>query len=912
MEEFFSSGCSKAPQFRYALPDECVTKCFEDNSHICTELLPEVKRILRRVNEEYGGPEAFLDGQCYGGEKCSAEEMKEKAESYLKALNIEQRVDISINDGMLCCASVFNPGGSGKYVLNISSNPVSRSMVQSILDHEVGTHLLRMMNDESQPWHGDREHYSLSNPWTTEEGFATLNTYLSLPRKLLYPQALRYFAVCRGSEIGFVQLFRELQEHISDKTRCFQLCCRIKRGMFDTSLPGAFNIDQAYFKGAVEILRQLEDVDFIKLYGGQLSLQDLDKVHFVLRGYNVLLPKFMDSSRKLVEYKMHCRDLIRENQIESATACRPKFLPKPLDFFNQRSQSRGKARSASSRKQTPFGDSSANRRKDAARSTSRDVRESKSQLRHAESKNSLASPSSVPDTLRKPVYDTAESKVHPVGLQTVAKSGAPDSKRSQSVPCTSSSSSGSNSNSSSNASSSAGSKSTTSSSKGSGPGQRRPRQSGAGSTGASKGKAKAKSKCGKSSVKQIGADTSIVDSGEGTTSKSLGQDAPAGDGREERMTQESAGQDSSAGFKDESIAREGTDLEEVGGKGLCEDIRNETLQTEYQCGLCTNNQVDRPLVKCATVGCAFLIHSGQEFGGYCCRRCYNSGLLGKAMKNRHSSKCEKVFASSDTPTASAQWSPAKVIRWKVSRAKKSRSDVKELARCDEHSTKAQCTTSGTSDNTDSQCLAPITSVDPVDEGDADADANTGDADNGGALDSECCATTDVEKTDPLSKWQANAEQVETPVDSDSTQCSKLRRFKLKMRKALREAMPKAFQSVVKTPAPLTEAAPETTSAIECTGGGAPGNKGRELLNEASELLTEARELFGRPSRKGAKCAAVNCTYAVHSSEDFRGYCCKRCHNISLGKRYSMSVEAHSTKCECILAVWSDEPVSVSV
>ena len=101
---------------------------------------------------------------------------------------------------------------------------VSRSMVQSILDHEIGTHLLRMMNDEAQPWHDHRERYHLSNPWVTEEGLATLNTYLSLPRKLLYPQALRYFAVCRGSEIGFVELFHELKAHISDDVRCFQLC----------------------------------------------------------------------------------------------------------------------------------------------------------------------------------------------------------------------------------------------------------------------------------------------------------------------------------------------------------------------------------------------------------------------------------------------------------------------------------------------------------------------------------------------------------------------------------------------------------------------------------------------------------------------------------------------------------------
>ena len=37
----------------YALPADVITKCFEDNSRVCKELLPEVKRILERVQEEY-------------------------------------------------------------------------------------------------------------------------------------------------------------------------------------------------------------------------------------------------------------------------------------------------------------------------------------------------------------------------------------------------------------------------------------------------------------------------------------------------------------------------------------------------------------------------------------------------------------------------------------------------------------------------------------------------------------------------------------------------------------------------------------------------------------------------------------------------------------------------------------------
>lgn len=118
------------------------------------------------------------------------------------------------------------------------------------------------------------------------------------------------------------------------------MCCRIKRGMVDTSLPGAFYLDQAYFKGAVEILRHLEEVDFGRLYGGQIALQDLDKVHFLLRKEVVRLPRFLKDFDTLKAYKVHCRKLIKENGIEAAieTVCKPVFIRTAKEFFKKPKQ----------------------------------------------------------------------------------------------------------------------------------------------------------------------------------------------------------------------------------------------------------------------------------------------------------------------------------------------------------------------------------------------------------------------------------------------------------------------------------------------------------------------------------------------------------------------------------------------
>eukprot|EP00928_Gymnodinium_smaydae_P017290 TRINITY_DN16608_c1_g1_i1.p1 TRINITY_DN16608_c1_g1~~TRINITY_DN16608_c1_g1_i1.p1 ORF type:complete len:1042 (-),score=188.26 TRINITY_DN16608_c1_g1_i1:94-3219(-) len=339
-ERFFECNFSEAPKFTYAFPDEYVAKNFEENSKVCFELLPEANRILQKVHEEYGGPDNFMK-KLYGEEKISAEKMRDTVAAYLQDLNLEDKVEIRVVEGMLSAANVVKPGTDGaKYIVNISSTPIAANLVPGICDHEVGTHLLRMMNDEHQAWHGRRDKYGLANPWTTEEGFATLNTYQTMPCKLLYTQALRYWAVCRGAELGFVELFHELKAHINDAQRCWAMCCRIKRGQLDTSLPGAFYLDQAYFKGAVEILRHLDEVDFGRLYGGQIALQDMGKVHFILRKEVVRLPKFLNSAETLKTYLSHCRKLIRENEIEAATerVCKSVFVRTAREFFKPKTK----------------------------------------------------------------------------------------------------------------------------------------------------------------------------------------------------------------------------------------------------------------------------------------------------------------------------------------------------------------------------------------------------------------------------------------------------------------------------------------------------------------------------------------------------------------------------------------------
>eukprot|EP00927_Polykrikos_kofoidii_P073872 TRINITY_DN6988_c0_g2_i1.p1 TRINITY_DN6988_c0_g2~~TRINITY_DN6988_c0_g2_i1.p1 ORF type:complete len:633 (-),score=67.28 TRINITY_DN6988_c0_g2_i1:73-1935(-) len=310
---FFAEDFGEAPTFVYSVPDEHVTDYFTKNSNVEFELLPAATRTLERARAAYGSRRNFMR-QVYGDEMCSVEELQILVVAYLVDLQIEDQVEVRVFDGMSSAASVSTRRQvTDKFVVKLRNRPCPRRMIQGICDHEIGTHLLRMKNDEQQVWHGGRARFGLANPWITEEGLATLNTCRSIPNKLLYTQALHYYAACRGANLGFVELFHDLMLYVDDADLCWHLCCRVKRGMSDTSQKGALNIGQMYFRGAMEILQHLHEVDFRALYSGQIALQDVTRVQNILRKNMVVkFPRFLETDAHVLAYREHCFAVLRE------------------------------------------------------------------------------------------------------------------------------------------------------------------------------------------------------------------------------------------------------------------------------------------------------------------------------------------------------------------------------------------------------------------------------------------------------------------------------------------------------------------------------------------------------------------------------------------------------------------------
>jgi uncharacterized protein (TIGR02421 family) len=141
----------------------------------------------------------------------------------------------------------------GNLLLN-SNQKVAEDRVESLLAHEIGTHVLTYFNGQAQPF---RQLYAgLPDYEELQEGLAVLAEYLTGgltgPRlRMLAARVLAASMITEGA--GFVEVFRELDDTygFTQKT-AFNVTLRIFRG-------GGLLKDMVYLRGLIHLLEYLGD-----------------------------------------------------------------------------------------------------------------------------------------------------------------------------------------------------------------------------------------------------------------------------------------------------------------------------------------------------------------------------------------------------------------------------------------------------------------------------------------------------------------------------------------------------------------------------------------------------------------------------------------------------------------------------
>lgn len=144
--------------------------------------------------------------------------------------------------------------------------------------HEIETHAYRYANGMLQPFKIFSE--GLGGYLATEEGLAIYSKEQAYknPRKFI-TRALGVLAVHWALTASFYEIYQRLRaKGVLPKT-AFSITYRAKRGLADTSRPGAFTRDYLYLKGVLEIEKYIDQgFDPKKLYVGKIGIADLPAI----------------------------------------------------------------------------------------------------------------------------------------------------------------------------------------------------------------------------------------------------------------------------------------------------------------------------------------------------------------------------------------------------------------------------------------------------------------------------------------------------------------------------------------------------------------------------------------------------------------------------------------------------------
>jgi len=254
--------------------------------------LPEKKylEVAQEILDRTYFGRNYLDLMMSEGKVLSEPEINAKTLTFLQMHGLESRFEISWSSSYVSRATIDSD------TLKLRTGAEYRFQgLLGLLYHEVGTHALRRINYERQPWYQKRKDFGLNHLYLpTEEGLATLHSLLPKTEKSLYTTAIRYLAVKHSQTHSFAELWQFVERYIQDFETQWMICFRQKRGVTDTSQGGGYTKDLVYFDGAVKVWQWLmkHNFDLPKLYLGKIAFQDAEKAAKISDDYEPILPSF--------------------------------------------------------------------------------------------------------------------------------------------------------------------------------------------------------------------------------------------------------------------------------------------------------------------------------------------------------------------------------------------------------------------------------------------------------------------------------------------------------------------------------------------------------------------------------------------------------------------------------------------
>lgn len=282
------------PQFTYDVP--IPPEWLERYPRVETTLWELATTIARDTTRRYPDTQALRSAE---GTLLNQNQVRATVSEYFTANGISpNQVTVVFSDQAVARTSVNIV--HDRCVLTIKLPITYRSLsFQSVLDHEIGTHIFRWLNEFQRPWRDSRADYNLGDHIETEEGLAALHSQLTHPVPYMWQPALYVIAVKLAEENSFSQVFEKLEPYCADPDERWRFTVRAKRGLTDTSLLGGYRKDAVYLRGATQVARWLSSHDFdpTQLYMGKVTMAESERLMPVVQRSSILVPHFVHSSQ---------------------------------------------------------------------------------------------------------------------------------------------------------------------------------------------------------------------------------------------------------------------------------------------------------------------------------------------------------------------------------------------------------------------------------------------------------------------------------------------------------------------------------------------------------------------------------------------------------------------------------------
>ncbi|MFZ5437508.1 MAG: tyrosine/phenylalanine carboxypeptidase domain-containing protein [Patescibacteria group bacterium] len=271
------------PQFIYSRifsPKELTTHGLPNHQYINL-----AEKILEKTFHEFTNHELTQ----FKGQLLSQETVTNQITEFLKKHQIENKYKIVWAEDFVSRTAI----NADTIKLRLPCS-VYEDDLAGLIYHELGTHALRRVNYEQQPWFKKKKKCGFTDYLKTEEGLAVLHALYPRKQPLAYMAAINFLAVIKAQEESFLEVWQFINHYLEDDEKSFNIAFKKKRGLVDTSQPGGFTKDYVYFEGFVETVRFLleNDLPIKELYFGKLAYQDIDKAVTMNKNFKPLLPAF--------------------------------------------------------------------------------------------------------------------------------------------------------------------------------------------------------------------------------------------------------------------------------------------------------------------------------------------------------------------------------------------------------------------------------------------------------------------------------------------------------------------------------------------------------------------------------------------------------------------------------------------